>query len=96
MLVHKYSYFPLLFNVKNLGKISKPPYIIVQCTRIEHISSLIYTYKESPELLIPEASPTVNSQYSACIPTVLESYCLANNFFLEILKFYLYSYSVFL
>lgn len=66
MWVHKYCYFRLLFNIKNIGKISKPPYVILQCTRIEHISSLIY--KESPELLIPEASPTVNSQYSACIP----------------------------
>jgi hypothetical protein len=38
MWVHTYTYFRLLFNIKNLCKISKPPYIIIQCTRIFFIN----------------------------------------------------------
>jgi hypothetical protein len=48
MWVHKYPYRRLLLNIKKLGKISKPLYIILHFTRIRRNSSLIY--KESPEL----------------------------------------------
>jgi len=106
MWVHKYSYFWLLFNIKKLGKISKPPCIILQFTRAEHISSLIY--KESPELLIPETSATVNSQYSLayhvalCLNilsrnghTILEYYCLTSNFFRNFKMYLIFIFCIF-